>query len=77
MSSADITKLKKAVADMEARLASISEKVDDTCERLDKKYETFVEAMKSMTSVQTHAILDRVRCEMQVEFNKLQRDLQR
>ena len=73
----DIAKLKKALADMDARLVDMQKRIDNTCDALDKKYETLVESMKSISGVQTHAILHQIRSEMQMEMQRMQRDLTR
>lgn len=82
MSSTELAKLKKALADLDARFTSmqasiecVEKRMDDTCDLLDKKYAALVESMKSVSGVQSHAILHQIRSEMRIEFQKMQRDL--
>lgn len=83
MSSTEIGKLKKTIAELENRIASLEGEVqelkksfNDTSTSLEGKYSTFIESMKSLSGVQTRAILDQIRSEIRMDFHKMQRDLQ-
>lgn len=75
MSSTELAKLKKAVADLDARLSSMQASIEGFEKRMDEKYATLVESMKSVSGVQSHAILHQIRSEMRIEIQKMQRDL--
>ena len=84
MSNSEIAKLKKALSEIDKRISNLEtemegfkQRIDDTCDALDKKYAALVESMKSISGVQSHAILHQIRSEMRIEIQKMLRDLGR
>lgn len=82
--SSEILRLKKSIADLEERIKTLetsfntfAENFENTTTRLETKYNAFVESIKSISTVQTHAILEQIRHELRMEFFRIQRDLQR
>lgn len=84
MSGAEITRIKKVLVDLETRIETLEtsiavlvKKANESPQSADEKYNNMIESIKSLTGVQTHAILEQIRSEIRMEFYKIQRDLQR
>ena len=74
--NAEITRIKKTLADIEKRVVALEETVNDTKTEFNKKYSELIESIKISSGAHVRAIAEQVRGEMQIEINKLQRELQ-